>query len=345
MTKPPEAEVVARDFERRVLERVEREALEFETFCLGVSFEDATLAREGWLDHYRATIKRVAGTALALAWTDRKVDLARAEATFVFDPRSNRLDVRMRPIFLYGRYRKLERELPQTRWHCRSCGGRGCKKCEGTGRAKAGSVEERIGDPVAKAFRAWGLPLLHGMGREDADVRMLGSGRPFVLEVVSPRQRSVALSAIAPEAGVELVEPLRETTADLVARLKTLDPSKRYRALCRSEQPIEPARVELLSASLVGPEIQQRTPQRVKSRADRVRPRHVLALSAKLVGACELELDLTTEAGTYVKELVSSDEGRTTPSVASVLGVPIRVEELDVLDVLIEDKAVLGESA
>jgi len=332
---------VARELERRVRERVAREGLEFRTFCLGLHFEDEALARSGWLESYRATIKKLAGTALAQGWPGRDVDLERPDATFVYDPRSERLEVRVRPIYLYGRYRKLARGLPQTRWHCRSCGGEGCKKCGGKGRAREGSVEERIGDPVARAHRAWGEPLLHGMGREDADVCMLGSGRPFVLEVVSPRRRAVDLSAVVPEEGVALAGPLREVDQALVARLKSLDPAKRYRALCRTESPPSPERVSLLTASLLG-EIQQRTPRRVKSRADLVRPRRLLALSARSLGPCELELDLTTESGTYVKELVSGDEGRTQPSVSSMLGVAAQVVALDVLEILVEDSEIVG---
>ena len=47
----------------------------------------------------------------------------------------------------------------------------------------------------------------------------------------------------------------------------------------------------------------------------------------------EVELTLRCEAGTYVKELVHSDEGRTTPSVQSVLGTDCEVIWLDVLEI------------
>ena len=55
-------------------------------------------------------------------------------------------------MFLYGRYRKLSRELPQTRarWRCPACRGPGCAACGGTGRQFASSVEELI----APIFRA-----------------------------------------------------------------------------------------------------------------------------------------------------------------------------------------------
>jgi tRNA pseudouridine synthase 10 len=337
---------VAREVVERARELVLDEGIEFGSFALGLHFEDEALARAGWLERFRSSVKRLAGTALATEWTGRRVDLLRPEATFVYDPRAKKMEARLRSLFLYGRYRKLVRGLPQTRWHCRSCGGNGCAKCRGTGRVVPGSVEESIGEPVARAHRAWGEPLLHGMGREDADVTMLGSGRPFVLEVVSPRRRKVALEEVRVESGVELASPLRVVPGELVTRLKMLDPPKRYRAVCRAEAEIDPSRLPSLLA-LAGAEIQQRTPGRVqKSRADLVRPRRLLALEARVTGPRELELELTTEAGTYVKELVSGDEGRTSPSVASVLSVPIAVFELTVLEIRIEDEAVLGgESA
>jgi tRNA pseudouridine synthase 10 len=337
------AQAVARELAELVLERVAKDELQFASFCLGLHLDDEAMAAAGWLDRYRSTIKKLAGTALGMKWPERSVDLERAEAIFIYDPRTKHLDVRLRPVFVYGRYRKLRRGLPQTRWHCHTCGGHGCKKCQGKGRAREGSVEEQIGDPVARAFRATGEPLLHGMGREDIDVRMLGGGRPFVLEVVSPRSRHVDLSAVVLGEGVELAAPLREASGELVARLKTLDPDKSYRALCRAESDLDEARVAALAPALLATEILQRTPQRVKSRADKIRPRRLLACTAKVNSSRELELELTTESGTYIKELVSGDEGRTSPSVAELLGVKIEVVELDVLDILITDEAVYAK--
>jgi tRNA pseudouridine synthase 10 len=41
--------------------------------------------------------------------------------------------------------------------------------------------------------------------------------------------------------------------------------------------------------------------------------------------------------GTYVKEWISGDEGRTTPSLASLLGVGARCRQLDVEEILTDD--------
>jgi tRNA pseudouridine synthase 10 len=78
--------------------------------------------------------------------------------------------------------------------------------------------------------------------------------------------------------------------------------------------------------------ISQQTPVRVlKRRTDLVRRRRLLALQWRLLDARTLELTVRAQAGTYIKELVSSDGGRTTPSVAEVLGTAAECAELDVV--------------
>jgi len=69
-----------------------------------------------------------------------------------------RVDVDVRPIFLHGRYRKVSRGIPQTRWPCRACRGRkgGCESCEGTGLQYVDSVQDLIGEPIREAVRIGG---------------------------------------------------------------------------------------------------------------------------------------------------------------------------------------------
>jgi tRNA pseudouridine synthase 10 len=47
----------------------------------------------------------------------------------------------------------------------------------------------------------------------------------------------------------------------------------------------------------------------------------------------DLVLRLRTESGTYVKEFVHGDQGRTRPSLSELLGVACEVKALDVLEV------------
>ena len=59
----------------------------------------------------------------------------------------------------------------------------------------------------------------------------------------------------------------------------------------------------------------------------------VVSIDNILVEGNEVQFSVRCEAGTYVKELVHSDEGRTVPSVTSVLERACEVIWLDVEDI------------
>ena len=72
-------------------------------------------------------------------------------------------------------YNKYSRELSQTPW-----------LIDGERKSES-SVEEHICGPLNKFILAseWRFS---ASGREDVDVRMLGTGRPFVVELINPRR-------------------------------------------------------------------------------------------------------------------------------------------------------------
>jgi tRNA pseudouridine synthase 10 len=81
-------------------------------------------------------------------------------------------------------------------------------------------------------------------------------------------------------------------------------------------------------------EIVQRTPTRVSHRrADRERVKRVVDAEVLRADGKEAELRIRAEAGTYIKELVHGDGGRTRPSLAELLATEAQVEKLDVLEV------------
>ncbi len=56
------------------------------------------------------------------------------------------------------------------------------------------SVEELSSKPLLEATEGEET-FFHASGREDIDARMLGTGRPFVIEVSKPKKRFVDLKA------------------------------------------------------------------------------------------------------------------------------------------------------
>ena len=320
------------------------EGYEWHRFACGSRWDPERLAREEmlwteigteWGESARSAFNRELGKRI-----ERRTGAAGIpegpEVVFLADLPVGRVELTVLPLYLQGRYRKLDRTLPQTRWPCRRCRGRGCDTCGGTGKTYPDSVEEIIAAPFLRASEAQGSRF-HGMGREDIDARMLGRGRPFVLELVRPRRRTLDLRSIAaelpdgPGARVE-VRNLAPAQASDVVRIKEAAPEKSYRVGVRGDVAV--AKVNEALDLALSRAIAQRTPTRVAHRrADRVRTRRIVA--ARLVDASEgrFTLDVRTEAGTYVKEWVEGDGGRTEPNLAALVGAPLSVEFLDVMEI------------
>ena len=70
----------------------------------------------------------------------------------------------------------------------------------------------------------------------------------------------------------------------------------------------------------------------------------VQVLSLDRLEDLRLQLRVQCQHGTYVKEWVSSDDGRTNPSLSSLLGVECRCDLLDVEDVLTEAPSASAEA-
>ncbi len=264
----------------------------------------------------------------------------RPDLMILIDCLTLRVDVDIRPVFIYGRYRKLGRGIPQTRWPCRACRGRaeGCEACEGTGLQYPDSVQDLIGEPFRLALSADDTSF-HGMGREDIDVRCLGRGRPFVLELKRPRTRRTDLDEIVAAVNANSAEKieicdLRWSNRSEVSRVKETRSEKSYTIRFRIEDPPEESAIIASISSLSGVTLEQQTPKRVSHRrADKKRKRKVVSIDKISVEGDEVQFSVRCEAGTYVKELVHSDEGRTVPSVTSVLERPCEVIWLDVEDI------------
>ncbi len=169
---------------------------------------------------------------------------------------------------------------------------------------------------------------------------MLGSGRPMIVEVKSPRRRRIPLEKLeeaANKGGRGVVRFRFESAArraevalykEEAARVR-----KVYRALVAVEGGLGVGDVDRLRRALEGAVIMQRTPSRVlHRRPDILRRRRLYSLDCSpLEEGVLMECVIEAEGGLYIKELVSGDRGRTRPSFAEVLGREALCIELDVV--------------
>ncbi|QLG27916.1 tRNA pseudouridine(54/55) synthase Pus10 [Halorarum halophilum] len=281
--------------------------------------------------------------------TGAEVEFGRPDVQFLLDLEADRVEATVNSAFVYGRYRKLERDIPQTEWPCSDCRGSGrdgsdpCPTCDGTGYLYPESVQQ-LTAPVVEDVMDGVDSVFHGAGREDVDALMLGTGRPFVIEVEEPRRRDVDVERLEADInafadGKVEVEGLRRCTHAMVERVKGLDASKRYRAAVEFGDEVTAEGLAEALEALDGAVVEQYTPNRVDHRrAAKTRVRTVHDVAGELEDPRHATVEVHGEGGLYIKELISGDEGRTEPSLAGLLGVDAVVTALDVLEVEGEDE-------
>ncbi|XP_021737137.1 putative tRNA pseudouridine synthase Pus10 [Chenopodium quinoa] len=235
------------------------------------------------------------------------------------------------PIYIGGRYLKYSRNVSQSRWIIDD---------ERMGEA---SVEEIVGNSILPLCRGDNYKF-HAAGREDIDVRMLGSGRPFLLEIQNPRMLPSELSLKEMEMKINSLEGKLVKVKNLkvvdeqvwtLMREGEAEKQKQYTALVWISRQLEDK--DLVTLSLLKDlKLSQRTPVRVlhrRSPLEREKIIHSINIE-KMSGSTQyFLLHLCTQAGTYIKEFVHGDLGRTYPSLGSILGCRAEILQLDVTDV------------
>ncbi|MFW9819712.1 MAG: tRNA pseudouridine(54/55) synthase Pus10, partial [Candidatus Thorarchaeota archaeon] len=265
---------------------------------------------------------------------------------YSFDYENYSIELIIKSIFIYGRYNKLIRGIPQTHWFCKKCMGAGCELCNYTGKQYITSVEDLISPIFINESKASDSKF-HGAGREDIDVRMLGSGRPFILELRNPKIRNLSLNKIQKKVNKKnkkkvRIHDLKYSNKKEVIRIKSeaKNTKKIYKAIVKSESKLNKEefnqKIVLLKTKFVNKEINQRTPHRVSHRrSDKVREKIIYQIESKFIKPNLYEFIIETQGGTYIKELISGDDGRTTPSFSEVFKTSLNCIELDVIEILL----------
>ncbi|XP_065155524.1 tRNA pseudouridine synthase Pus10 [Atheta coriaria] len=234
-------------------------------------------------------------------------------------------------IFIAGRYCKYSRELSQSPWVVD-----GVKLMDT-------SVQEIMFDVISIMLSTPVDNLkFSSSGREDCDVRCLGKGRPFYIEILDPKKTQFSFEEFRRiENKVNKSELIKIRDLQMVARSDTNyikqgeeSKTKNYVALCVTKQKVTQEMLDKIN-DYGEVEIQQKTPIRVLHRRPlAVRPRMILSMKATLTENehC-FELEVVTQAGTYVKEFVHGDFGRTRPNINEIIGCDVDIAALDVISI------------
>lgn len=228
--------------------------------------------------------------------------------------------------YVAGRYNKFSRTLPQTPW-----------VIDGERRMES-SVEELIAGPLLAAFMSQSFNF-SSSGREDVDVRTLGNGRPFAMELMDPHRSKFNKKEIRQlqeeinKASDKIrVRDLQMVTREAMSRMKEgeEEKTKSYSALIWTQKAITEDDIKFI-ANIKNLEVAQKTPLRVLHRRPlAVRQRIIHKMAASYLDRHHFTLQLKTQAGTYIKEFVHGDFGRTKPNLGELMKDEVDILELDV---------------
>ena len=310
--------------------------IEFETFVIGVTLKDKL---QTTTPEKVQAIKKIIAKPIGQYIEDRgkKADFKNPDITIHINTISGRVKIQIHPIFIYGEYNKYKRGIPQTKWPCRNCKGKGCEKCNFTGKQYPTSVEELIAKTFLEVSGAKDESF-HGAGREDIDARMLGDGRPFILELKEPQRRTFNLEKIEKiineqNKDVIAVHNLKYACKKDVAKLKEAKFDKTYIAEVECNKEITKDDIEKIN-EIKNVLLEQYTPARVEHRrAKKTRHRSVYYVKVLNTDKNKMTIEVKAESGTYIKEFISGDDGRTTPSISEILNKPCRCTALDVIKI------------
>jgi tRNA pseudouridine synthase 10 len=346
--KPEKCKICKNFFSEKIDEIAKRivkklEGVEYKTFQIGSIPSDDILKSEenlfeaigtDFVESIKSEINRELGKRMEKL-TDKKFDLKNPDVTIIVDLKTNTIKTQIRSLYVFGRYQKLFRGIPQSKWVCRKCNGKGCTYCKGEGKLYKTSIQEIIEKPLLKAAKSK-KSSFSGAGREDIDAICIGY-RPFVIELIKPEKRKIDIKKLGIEINKSKKVKVRDlkivdSGKDLIVRIKTDRYEKTYVAEVEFKKKIDRKKLKLLK-QLVKEPIIQKTPLRVvHRRADKFRKRWVKGISYKMKGD-KLILKFRTEAGLYIKELITGDDERTNPNVAKILDNKVRKIKLDVVNI------------
>ena len=236
------------------------------------------------------------------------------------------------PIYIKGNYIKLNREIGQTKY-----------EKNGIKLSKT-SIDEEIKNILYKYFNNNPNDFIFSSGgREDRDVRMLGNGRPFIYEIYNSKKKfDLNYEKINEEFNkiskfVKIIN-LGECNKKHFSKLKSSENEKmkNYEALIYSNKEINKNDIVKLE-KIKDLKINQITPLRVlHKRVLKEREKIIHKINIKnFINPHFLIIEILSSSGTYIKEFIHGDLGRTKPSFGNLINSNCDILQLDVNNIII----------
>ena len=302
---------------------------DFKTFHLGITLKPSFLERDDYLKS-KFKIKGIENIKFDIAKELAKKISRRTNSKRITDDpdlfiQANFKDesciLRAKPMFVYGRYNKKIRKLPQKQGLCRSCNGIGCHNCDFKGIENLQSIEGKISNLLIKKFDCNQVKI-NWIGGEDQSSLVLGRGRPFFAKILNPKKRNRILRKTSDLEGVYLSELQK-----LSIQPKGSIPFKsKVSITIETKKPISSTQLKRLKI-LENAEIQD------FSRDKRSIRKRIYKVGYKKLGKTSFILDLVADGGISIKFLIQQSD--VVPNVSELLENQCECKKFDFKNIVV----------
>ena len=307
---------------------------EFKTFQVGASIPTKWVEME---DTVRAEFKLKGGHSIKSDLTHRvnqtvsnkikkKVQYNKPDVVAVIDLISDKIIINPRPIFLLGKYLKIKRGASQKQNTCKKCFGIGCPDCDFYGFSKEMSVEQILNKHILSIFDGK-KTTFSWVGGEDSKSLVLGNGRPFFVEINSPKKTHINDSKDLKylSHGINLTE-LKPTTK------KNHDThSFRTEILVRAkfEKKISKEKLEKISKKITGMEVEQPSTKKQK-----ISKKKIFLFTIKSMRGKNAQIHLICDGGLGIRRFIAGEGVEIYPNLPNILEMEISLDENKPFDIL-----------
>ena len=302
---------------------------DFKTFHLGITLKPSFLERDDYLKS-KFKIKGIENVKFTIAKELAKKISRRTKSKRITDDpdlfiQANFKDesclLRAKPIFVYGRYNKKIRKLPQKQGLCRSCNGVGCHNCDFKGIENLQSIEGKISNLLIKKFDCNQVKI-NWIGGEDQSSLVLGKGRPFFAKILNPKRRNRILRKTSDLEGVYLSE-LQKLSIQPKGSIQF---KSKVSITIDTKKPISSTQLKKLKI-LENAEIQD------FSRDKRSIKKRIYKVGYKKLGKTSFILDLFADGGISIKSLIQPSD--VVPNVSELLENQCECKKFDFKNIVV----------
>jgi len=302
---------------------------DFKTFNLGLILKNSFLERDDLIKS-KFKIKGIENLKFAISSEiGKKISRRTKSKKIINDPdlfiqinfKDESSTIRTKPIFVYGRYNKKIRKLPQKQMSCKSCNGIGCHNCNFKGLENIESIEGKISDFLIKKFDGNQVKI-NWIGGEDQSSLVLGNGRPFFAKILNPKKRNRMLRKSLNLDGISLSE-LKKI---LVQPKGSIPFKSKVSIIVDTKKPI-------LLTHLKKLDILQNIKIHDPSKNKKSTNKQIYKICYKKLGKTSFLLDLFADGGIPIKLLIQNSD--VSPNISKLLGNHCRCRKIDFKNIII----------